>query len=269
MNASSNLPDDFDPDNYIGEEYSVSGKYSQDYPYIRSGFACLDDFVLITEKGNYVGPSFSRIFLNFLFIFLLGGVISTILDIGLFYLTMWNVPLADFLGKFMFIFHITIFLATIKFLPLTQYHSLEHKVANLIDGWKEINYDNVKNITGYSQHCGSNFIGLLVFYMLLLPILETIGVPVYLSVFGSVLFVLFTKIDKIFGKWIQEFFALKSPTEEQIEFAVKRGQDLMALSKEKKYIPYIHFKILMLGACAFTLAGFYRILLMTWLGGGA
>jgi uncharacterized protein YqhQ len=256
LNSENSIWDNLLEDNY------------KKYPSIRSGFACLDDFVLITKEGNYVGPSFFRIFLNLLFLFMLSGVITTALDIGLAYLTIWNVGVADFLSEFTFVFQLILFLIVIKFLPLTKYHSLEHKVANLIDMKKEINYENVKNITGYSRYCGSNLVGLFVGYMIMMPLFTNIlNFSLFWSVILAVTIGMVTSFDKIFGKWIQETFALQEPTEKQIKVAVEKGNDLLKQYEIGEKIPYINLKIIMVGIMAFSLVVSYRGILTILFGG--
>jgi hypothetical protein len=173
----------------------------------------------------------------------------------------WNVQVVDFLTKFQIIIHLFLFLITIRLIPLTQYHSIEHKVANWVDRREEINYDNIKSITGYSKDCGVNLISIFVCYLFFIPFLRMLGLgllPSALLVF-SVLIV--TKPYIALGEWIQKNFALQQPTEEQIEYAVEKGEKLIEQYRSGEVVHYIKLKILLIGAMAFGVVMLYQTLL--------
>jgi hypothetical protein len=239
----------------------------KDYPRITAGFACLDDFLLSTKEGNYVGPPPHRVFLNFLFMFMLINLVSLGVDTAICYVTIWNLNVADFLNNFRFIFTLFGFLVILKFLPMAQYHSLEHKVANLIDDKREINYENVKSVTGYSKYCGSNLVGIFVCYLFLIPVFKMIGLSTICSSIFSLIIVVFTRIDKKVGKWLQEIFALRTPTDKQISFAVDKGKQLVKNYQKNEKITHLKLKIFTVSAMAFISSAGYSFLLERLLGG--
>jgi CBS domain-containing protein len=126
-----------------------------------------------------------------------------------------------------------IFLVLFRLSSLSQIHASEHKVINAIEKGLPLDVETVQMQSRIHKRCGTNllvlFLGIaFIFYVtnILIPKIW------FLRFLISFVFLLgLFSYWKQIGFVVQEIFTTKEPTNEQVEKAIKVGEELMEASK--------------------------------------
>lgn len=126
-----------------------------------------------------------------------------------------------------------IFLTLFKISPLSQIHASEHKVINAIEKGLPLDTQSVQMQSRIHTRCGTNllvlFLGIVFIFYITNIFIPKIWFLRFLTSFGLLLGLF--SYWKQMGYKIQEFFTTKEPTDDQINDAIKVGEELLASYK--------------------------------------
>lgn len=162
------------------------------------------------------------------------------------------------IGTLGLMMQIAIFLAMMRFLPLSGWHGAEHKVVHAIERGEMLTLEKVMNMPRVHPRCGTN---LVVMFLLLLSLY--IARPNALVTIALVGVVLLTW--RRMGMFLQAVFTTKDPTRKQLERALKAGKELIARYYQKPNLRPHLIKVLWNSGLIQALTGFTIVQGLCWL----
>lgn len=129
---------------------------------------------------------------------------------------------------------LSIFLSVFRLSPLSKIHASEHMVINAIEKGLPLSVKTVQMQSRVHKRCGTNLIVFLLGILLIFYFINTIVPKIWIVRFVISFFLFMGLLNywKEVGYKLQEFFTTATPSEEQIENAIKAGKELLKLHKD-------------------------------------